>query len=1011
MRNVVCWDPAKVRDIVNPFAEHIPDSVFRAVHTEWEIPVGPPAGTSFQALNLNALSSVTPRAFLEDFLSSTRPHALAVVLGTTGSGKSHLIHWMRLNIPKNSHRVVLVVRKSGTSLRAIVEMIIAELPVSERQGFLDTLNRAGDATTTTAGQRQRLLNELAQSIREDVPRDSGSEIEQELIQHLPNIFQDPYMRDAHFMKEGTIVAEIVDHVFAVSQASDRPEGRRDFAVDDLPLGNTDYREASRQARNALLAIDTERSVSLPLCVDIINRNLDKAIARTLSFSGDRIEELMGRLRAHLKTKNLELVLLIEEFARLQGIDRALLQAITHSEDERFCKMRSALAVTTGFFETVADTAYMRTTHIVDMDRSAGRPGGKTATPESVAKFAARYLNAVRIGRSAVDAWHDERPTEPPPSRCERCDFRETCHPAFGEIDGYGLYPFTKTALFKAASLADQGLPDKLNPRILQNNVLVPFFDNSADSLAAGTFPPARLLEQLGGRSSLDLGSADKLKRQFPEAAGRLTTFLELYDGSGRLRNMPEEVRSAFSIPEISDAQVVVSPVDAVYESPPQPVSERLIEDPQITRLKDWARGGDLDQTLAQTLRTSLFSAISEGIDWDRLGLERTRFAGNTRPLRTQSITFERQTTARPAAVLIKLELPGTAVSIERTGYALEGLLRAGSDFRWDFPDGINMLAAFLDCLAIWTADVEMQLRALNNPAPDWSPVAAATELLALGAALGGRFKSDATYSDMVTALFEKWPDPLVESTDLRRLYLSLSTDHETFADFLHAHISATKGGQAGAMIDARPVVTALKRLRAAKWVLTQKPPTDPVGDYAVIATAYGKISKQLEEACRSEHTLRATWLVDMERAFGAASGRAAIVVALSELNDLVVANGVNARSLQSWQEALETFRRVTFDDAIQASKAIVENPEIVASLPLFARPRVAAIEAARMLSTRTEAVLDELDVNIKTRQSEFEAKHGTLADSLEMIDHALGTIAETIIAIEDNCAAENDHAA
>ncbi len=31
MRNFLCWDPAAVRQVINPFAEHIPDSLFRAV--------------------------------------------------------------------------------------------------------------------------------------------------------------------------------------------------------------------------------------------------------------------------------------------------------------------------------------------------------------------------------------------------------------------------------------------------------------------------------------------------------------------------------------------------------------------------------------------------------------------------------------------------------------------------------------------------------------------------------------------------------------------------------------------------------------------------------------------------------------------------------------------------------------------------------------------------------------------------------------------------------------------
>ena len=158
----------------------------------------------------------------------------------------------------------------------------------------------------------------------------------------------------------------------------------------------DFANASKQARDAIQIIECEPAAYLPLAVKIINRNLDRAVARTLSFSVIGLRNCMLRLRTHSKSQGKELVLLVEEFARLQGIDRALLQAITFHGDDRQCKMRSAIAVTTGFFESVAETAYMRTTHIVDMDRSAGRAEGQNVTTASLSSFASRYLNAVQL---------------------------------------------------------------------------------------------------------------------------------------------------------------------------------------------------------------------------------------------------------------------------------------------------------------------------------------------------------------------------------------------------------------------------------------------------------------------------------------------------------------------------------------------------------------------------------------------------------------------------------------
>ena len=48
--------------------------------------------------------------------------------------------------------------------------------------------------------------------------------------------------------------------------------------------------------------------------------------------------------------------------------------------------------------------------------------------------------------------------------------------------------------------------------------------------------------------------------------------------------------------------------------------------------------------------------------------------------------------------------------------ALNGLLFARQNQNnWDFEDGDKMLRSFLDCIDIWAADVERQLRMLCAP--------------------------------------------------------------------------------------------------------------------------------------------------------------------------------------------------------------------------------------------------------------------------------------------------------
>lgn len=1001
MRNFLCWDPGAVRQVINPFAEHISDSLFRAVHSDWDLKVSPQVGRSFQEIGEGSWVDMTPPAFLADFLREDRPHALAAILGETGSGKSHLVHWMRLNIKPSRERVVLVVRKSGTSLRNIVKMLIAELPAEQQASFLETLQSAGDGTQSRADQKQQLLNDLAQVIREEVLPTDAAEIEEGLASSLPDLFQDPHMRKAHFLGDNTVIAEIVDHIFAPSNAKDRPDQRRVFVEGDLPLGGMDFAHASRLARDAIDLIELDPAVHLPLAIRIINRNLDRAVARTLSFSGDRVEELMTRLRTYLKSQGQELVLLVEEFARLQGIDRALLQAITSQGDERQCKMRTAIAVTTGFFQSVAETAYMRTTHIVDMDRSAGRAEGRSVTKASLSQFTARYLNAVRLGRDGINQWNaTAAPGESPRSKCDMCSHQLECHAVFGEVDGYGLYPFTPEALWNAASRADASMPDRLNPRVLQNDLLVEVLDNFGPEIATGTFPPFKLLEKLGGITALPAVAQNELRNRNPQNYHRWASFLELYDGTGMIANLDERLRAAFEVPEIPGADAA-KPSQTTTDTPAPDASQPKLASKEDLLIEQWIGGQGLDQSIANNLRLLVYSAVSNAIDWDMLGLAKTSFVGRTgKAFQTASISFDRQTTQVRTDLQVRLVIPGTLVQPEAAAAALQGVLRASKDqFRWEFPNGERMLSAFLDCVEIWAKDVEAQLRHICQPTPQWNRAAAAVELLCIGAAIGGRIKPDAKIADMIDAAFSpQWASECASTApEMKALYDKLTRHREKLVEIAQSQMSSMKGGRAGAMLNPARVLGPIREFRQAKWRLRLQPPD---GDVQEPAKLYRETRDALPTAATSEMALRKSWLNAMQEAFGATATRSSIITTLDAARQAVAEAGIGTSTTgRVLTEALDRFRTVHFDDSLAAARALDSEVDAVAALPHFGRGRRGAVDAGTALVAAAQAFLDTVDANVEAVSQSLAAKNGAVEASLHRIDRSLSDIEADLIAM------------
>lgn len=1002
MRNHLCWEPSAVRQVINPFAEHISDSLFRAVHSDWALQVTPPVGERYQDINAAAWTQMEPAEFLADFLREDRPHALAAILGETGSGKSHLVHWMRLHLREDERRMVLVVRKSGTSLRAIVRDLIGKLPAEQQRSFLDTFNAAGDGTTTPEGRRRELLHHLGQAIREDTPTSNADELEEALIEALPNLFQDPFMQKEHFLRDGKVAAEIVDHIFEQSQADDRPDRRRVFTTEDLVLGGRDFLNATKLAQHAIRLIEADPE-NCPAAVAVINRNLDKAVARTLSFSGDRVEELMSRLRTHLRSQGRELILLVEEFARLQGIDRALLQAITTQGDSGqgetgLCRMRTAIAVTPGFFESVADTAYRRTTHIVDMNRSAGHAEGKAPTAASVASFSARYLNAARLGRENIERWSESAaPGESAPSRCTDCSYVSNCHATFGEVDGYGLYPFTERSLWIGAERVDRSGSKRMNPRTIQNDLLVEVLDTFAPSLAAGEFPPPRLLEKLGGVKHLPLAAETDLKRQNPHLAGRWMALLELYDGTGKVIPLPKPLLEALSVPPIPDAgHTTPTPTVAPPTAVDAPVAQPTVTADDLA-IQAWIRGGGLDATVAQKLRELIYAAVVDAVDWDMLGLSRSYFAGQGKAFQQRTgITFVRQTTQAATYAQVRLEVDADP----QTGQALQGLLRASKDgFTWQFDGADRALASFLDCVERWTEQVAEQLKKLSAPNDGWSQVGAALHLLSVGAAIGGKIKTEATIGDMVDAVFSNWPeDPAASAGEMRAIYTKVLRRREDLVDIARSHGSSLKGGRAGAMLDPRRVLGPVHQLRRAKWRLGMKPPE---GDLSTLAKLYREVAEALPTAAAAERSQRLQWLQEMQKAFGEGATRAEIAATLSASVKAALDAGVGTQnSARPLQEALDAFQGVQFDATVVAVRALAKEQDPVASLPDYGRGRANAVLAGTTLRVSAEQFLDAVERNLQSFAEDQSSRAGEVAKRIAELDEALTSIVDDLAAMK-----------
>ena len=130
--------------------------------------------------------------------------------------------------------------------------------------------------------------------------------------------------------------------------------------------------------------------------------MDQAKQNLLDLSGTPLSEVFLELRRALLEDDKELVILVEDFAVLSGMQGALLDALIHEARvggrREYCAIRSALAYTHGYKPMDRDTVRTRAGAEWVLEDV---PGSAAAILERAVELVAAYWNAARWGTPAL----------------------------------------------------------------------------------------------------------------------------------------------------------------------------------------------------------------------------------------------------------------------------------------------------------------------------------------------------------------------------------------------------------------------------------------------------------------------------------------------------------------------------------------------------------------------------------------------------------------------------------
>ena len=563
------------------------------------------------------LGAATQEAVVRAISTTAADNLVVPIIGASGSGKSHLVLWIRemLRSDEDDRRIIYV-PKSRTSLAGVIELILEGC----EGGNYDKLREDVRTAATAMSERERALrlrNELVLQVAafEGDPSHPSARARDYVKSRLPALLNDAIFEEK-LLADGGALQRVVDDATRGGN-----EDVAEFVAEDLlvELSPLEQRDLGAQARQMLGRL--ENAQVRDAAVDLLNEVRDRAISAVFGVAPHQLLGVFEDLRREIQndTPGQRLLLMIEDFTLLQGIQHDLLEAMIANArpsggELELAPMTTVMAVTKGFLQRVftassgGDTVRTRIAdqgHVYSLDSAYGQADGYDAALART--MVGKYLNATRL---SVDGL-----TYPDTANaCDACPHRDACHEGFGtSTDGFGLYPFNDLALDRMARSTN----DDFNPRSMLSS-LQKTLTHHGEELAEGAFPSEEWARLFDGRANgvnhppptlrleVQREAEDTLKG---EQRARLLTF---WGGvPDRLGDLDPAIHQAFGIPPLGTAPVRPRPIDPAVVEVERPKSSR---DLVGERVQAWRDGGRLGADDAREVRRFVGQAMLEAFD-------------------------------------------------------------------------------------------------------------------------------------------------------------------------------------------------------------------------------------------------------------------------------------------------------------------------------------------------------------------------------------------------------------
>lgn len=887
---------ANVHHCIRPEAESDWNEVFLAVHQPMRL-----VRRAFANDSPSTRHVVSENDFFKEFLRKDLPTGtlLMPILGSSGIGKSHLVRWLDVQLKRRSdheRRHVIRVPKSS-SLKTVLHHILEGLVGPRYEEIRRQLHSAREQLDVI-GAEERIRAEILAEVRRryndarqrrEFAKTRGGKAEQldeEWWTHgtpdrgLPALLSDPVTSQMFMTGTGQragVIGNLAKHL--VTDSMDDTPPRRNFLEEDLiPGDDVDSGSASEPVRAYLRSLERQEGRERRTAVRLLNSVIDSALQPLASPTDASLSEIFFEIRRQLLEEGKELVLLVEDFAVLSGIQGALLDAMIREGvrgDVEACVMRTALAVTAGYDFGRYDTVKTRAIYGWHVDETADGADEEKVV-EEIANYVGAYLNAARLGAKKLrQRREEEEDARWPPNfgaenELEPADQKRL--DAFGRCQrGWHLFPFNLNAVRQLSDLYLRGSDNRLrlNPRIIINHLLIAVLRNSRSAFMKGEFPNDTFLGEFANQLSATLRA--EVKDAEPDSClrDRHLVMLRFWgDRPNRLADvdLPTGVYESFGLKPLRKPagtgpsgrnatppqralkhdktstdttrtdEADSRPTDIEVERPERQPS---FEHPPALRdwetlLNQWNANSVLPQQKANELRTMILAELREAFDWDVLLLrkltdsEMRGWHGYIYLPHSKGSGYGRENVMCVICSNEQFEDPHVHTSVV---LALLGLVRfVHYEKKWDYPDGDLDYARWQNLAErlVGEATAWICTRKYHDLVGDPVPALVDT-LLQSARLLNVEAAHKAEYSALVEALFVPVAEPPTphEEDDWGQLKAEAARQSATLRQELFDRSSVRQGGAEKVHgIDVMRLVEAIRNLRSSDKEPPSLPPTE-----------------------------------------------------------------------------------------------------------------------------------------------------------------------------------------